>query len=119
MKVAEAIRDIFMETEGTFLLDLHKRLLERIPGRSRKYTTTVRLVHLLKKMGLVEFAYHGPASPLLPRSYYIVVPGTEFDPRWMEYPFHVIYPATRLGLRYDEEKEAGREPRGRSPEYVD
>jgi hypothetical protein len=102
VKVAEAIKEILIETNGTYLNDLHRQLEGKILTRHRDYLTTVRLVNCLVHIGLVEFYQEADGTPLLKRRIYRVNNANLNDPRWLEYPLHVLYPATKLGaLRYN------------------
>lgn len=110
MPVSLGIRQILIETEGTYVGDLHRRLKELIPRRHRSYITTSYYLKELLNMGLVEKGGQLPSGHRFPRQYYYIPLGMEEDKRWKKNPHHVAYPqstvTTPQGKTYKEEWKA-------------
>lgn len=116
--IAEAIRDILLETGGTWPQELHRRLKEKPMTWKRSYLTVVRLIHALETIGLVEFVESRKGTDLLERHIYRIKPGRAGDPRWKKHPLHELYPATSLGaIQYWRLQEVGKVPSGRRDQY--
>jgi hypothetical protein len=119
--VSQTIRDILLETGGTWIQEIYRQLNERLPTRkNRSYLSVVRLINALVMIGLIEFVRDEPGrTELISRHIYQVKPGYENDPRWEYYPMHILYPATKLGRQYKERKLRGLPiESGRAPEYL-
>ena len=117
--IAEAIRDILIENNQCWPDEVYRQLAGRLPGK-RSYLTVIRLMKALVEIGLIEFVRPEPGTELLDRRLYRVKPGYEDDPRWKEYPLHILYPGTRLGsIEYKARRLAGLAvPTRRAPEYA-
>ena len=72
MQVAEAIKEILIETNGTYLSELHSKLKDKIPTRHRDYLTTVRLANALARLNLIELSHEVSSTHLLSRRVYRV-----------------------------------------------
>jgi len=118
MSVSEYIRDILLQTGGTYPSEVFRRLEEVYPRRT-SLRAVLRNMAALKAIGLICLDGERPGTKLLRKRVYRVVPGTEDDPRWQRHPLHELYPATVWGgARYDKAKEEGLVKAGRARRYA-
>jgi hypothetical protein len=110
IKIAELIRQLFMENGELFAAEVYRQLKQQ--GRKTSYKAIQRTFYDLRQLGMIEFVRSENSSTPINRQYYRIASGREDDSRWFEYPHHLLYPSSRLGgLTYVPGLNGGRDSR--------